>query len=392
MHLLLPLTLLIATITFATAQGEPSTKVDLQTVALQPESIVWKQDEEGWRVHRLFGLCVSKNDTVLAFNEVRLGDGSDISPHHLVLKRSTDQGRTWGENIFIERCDNGEAWANPTPIVDRQTGRIFLFYALNQSNDATQIFYRTSDDDGLTWSAPIEVTAAFDDDPLKRKFHLPGPGHGIQTSSGQFVMPVWHRFPLKDEEGQHQKAERRGYGVSLLVSRDGGKTWTNGAYLPEEHGTNESRIAELLDGTLLLNARSGLGDPEKGESTRILAKAPADGATWTSIATDSAMRPFIKCDAGLLKSQKWSQSLGRDVLIFSRPDNAKQRRNTSISVSTDGGQSWSHDIVISPGSGYSDLAEFSDGSIGLLYAQAGPTTRQSGPVCFVRFQVDFLAE
>lgn len=243
--------------------NEASTKIRIENVALQEESVVWLEKEEGWSVHRVFGLCITKKDTVLAVNEARLGNGSDTSPHHLVLKRSTDKGLTWGPNIFIERSDNGETWSNPTPIVDEKSGRIFLFYALNDQNNTTRVFYRTSDDDGVTWSPAVDVTDAFNNDPMKRPFHLPGPGHGLMTSSGRLVVPVWHRFPLKDESGKNIPADKRAYSVSLLISEDSGKTWTNGDYLPEKYAANESRVVELKDGRIRLNARSGYGNPEK---------------------------------------------------------------------------------------------------------------------------------
>lgn len=370
--------------------AEKSKKIDVSEVAVQEESTVWITEEQGWSAHRVFGLCRTNADTVLAFNEVRLGDGSDISPHHLVLKRSTDHGKIWSDNIFIEQCTNGEAWANPTPVVERTTGKIFLFYALNHENNATQVFYRTSDDDGRNWSDRVEVTNLFENDPLKRLFHLPGPGHGIQTSDGKLVLPIWHRYSLKDEAGENRPAENRGYSVSLLISEDAGATWFSGGYLPDSHGANESRVTELNDGRLLLNARSGNGDPEKSETTRILAITPPDGRTWSDTSSDTAMRPFIKCDSALITAQVLSKTHTRDVLLFSRPDHPKQRRNTTVSISTDSGASWPVDIFVNEGSGYSDMIEFSDGTIGLLYAKAGPATRHSGPVVFARFQIDSL--
>ena len=138
------------------------------------EVLVWDFKEGGYDTHHVYGFAVTKKGTVLAFSEGRGKSKDDNGPKDQMLKRSTDGGRTWGNDIFIERKDgaywnaNGhpgvkENWTNCAPVVDKITGKIFYFYALNDFDRrnlqrVTKVFYKVSADDGLTWSDRIEIT------------------------------------------------------------------------------------------------------------------------------------------------------------------------------------------------------------------------------------------
>jgi sialidase-1 len=216
----------------------------LSTQAFFHESVVWQRDESGLAPHHVYGLAVTKKGTVLAFSEGRIRPG-DEDPHHIVLKRSTDAGASWSENIFIERSDGSywqdhgqpgklECWTNTAPVVDMHTGRVFFFYALNEGTKDqhwTRVFYRYSDDDGKTWlpslehGRRIEITQLLDPNAFGWTFHMPGPGHGIQlvrqsqaqgAHNGRLLLQVWNRKAVT--------APDRHYGVAVIFSDDHGKT------------------------------------------------------------------------------------------------------------------------------------------------------------------------
>lgn len=210
---------------------------------------VFDPDSTGYR-YRIPGLAVTNAGTILAFAEERLQPG-DADPHNIVLRRSTDQGQSWGPLQVIEASTNNESWTNPVPVVDRDTGDIFLFYAKNSGNNSSQVFFRKSSDDGLTWSAPTEITSLFAGDPESRPFHLPGPGHGIQLENGRLLVQVWHRH------GISLPVEQREYGVSVIYSDDHGATRQAGGYVPVDanYPINESRIVELANGDVIVNGR-----------------------------------------------------------------------------------------------------------------------------------------
>lgn len=84
----------------------------------------------------------------------------------VMLRRSTDGGTTWQAQQVVRKDAAPQGYGDPSLLVDRTNGRIFLFYAagVNQGffgsatgNDESdpnvlQADYSYSDDDGLTWT------------------------------------------------------------------------------------------------------------------------------------------------------------------------------------------------------------------------------------------------
>jgi Neuraminidase (sialidase) len=202
---------------------------------------IWHQGANDIFAYFVYGLTVSQKGTVLAFSEARIHDGKDDGAHHIVMWRSTD-GRS---SILVESKD-GECWANPTVVEDRETNELFLFYALNENNVSSRLFYKSTKDDGASWSQPIELSHLFGNE---WTFHLPGPGHGIQTRNKRLIIPVWHRNTIA------LQAKERNYGVNCMYSDDHGKTWKVGGNTPVGE-LNESQIVELKNGDLLLIGRT----------------------------------------------------------------------------------------------------------------------------------------
>ena len=259
------------------------------------ETTVWRDRENEMAVHFVYGLTATRSGAILAFAEARIGSGDDETPHHLVMKRSADLGASWSDSVIVEPSDGNywkaqgqpdrrECWANPAALADRSTGRIFIFYVLNEGAYAgknmqryTRNFYRYSDDDGKTWSARVDVTDllnakaegtpnrdasgawirdinGFACDHLGRAFHMPGPGHGVQLKEGRLLMPFWNRTAIGAPGGLIPR-EQRAYGLRLLYSDDGGNRWKAGPAFGEEVGPTECRLVEFDDGTVYLNAR-----------------------------------------------------------------------------------------------------------------------------------------
>jgi sialidase-1 len=384
------------------------------TFAAEPffeESDIWRHNKEGDGNYQVFGLVQSTKGTLLAFAEGRVGGGRDADPHHLVMKRSTDGGRTWLERQYIEKSDgsfwekNGqpgkrEAWAQSAPVVDEKTGRIFFFYALNEGSkdqNFTRAFYRYSDDDGLTWQPTakdghrIEVTQLFADNPHGWTFHMPGPGHGIQLrqqqgkhadKNGRLIVPVWHRRAVT--------ANPRLYGVSLLASDDHGKSWRHTGDAGIGHGMNESRLVELADGRLLLNARGGAGErdgqPFDTGANRVYAWSEDAGETFgTPVVRTEFVFHGNGVDSSLVRYPDAAEP-GKNLLLFSRPAAPNKRGRMTVSLSEDEGRTWPHHKLINPGaSGYSDLIVLPDRTIGLLH-------NQGARVAFSRFNLEWLKQ
>ncbi len=124
----------------------------------------------------------------MAFTEARIGTSSDWADMDLLLRRSTDNGKTWQPMQVIAPRKKGEPTNNPTPIVG-EDGTIHLLFA----RDYARAYYTRSTDDGLTWTEPIDITGVFDGFKSEYNWNVvaPGPGHGIQLKNGRLLAPVW---------------------------------------------------------------------------------------------------------------------------------------------------------------------------------------------------------
>lgn len=69
--------------------------------------------------------------TLLAFAEGRVLDCGDAGDIDLVVKRSTDGGRTWSP-LQVVNEGGGDTHGNPAPVVDRATGRVLLVETYNE--------------------------------------------------------------------------------------------------------------------------------------------------------------------------------------------------------------------------------------------------------------------
>ncbi len=332
------------------------------TAQVFAESVLWPPGiDSAFHVkeHFVYGLIEAGNGDVLAFAEGRIGTGDD-GPHHIVLKRSRDKGKHWLPSQVIVASNNGESFANPTPVRERKTGKLFLFYARNFNNDSSRVYTINSSDQGITWSAPVELTHLFQKDPYRRPFHLPGPGHGITLENGRMLVQVWHRFAVK------KNIRERRYGVSVLYSDDQGSSWKSGGYLPgvDSFSANESRLVALGGSQLLLDAR--LSEP--GAFVNRAQSLSRDGGITWSWPIKSSIERFTAVDAGLTAFKH----KGHLYLLCSRPL-GPGRNDLAVSYTADQAKSWSAPVLLFKGpANYSDIIVLKDGSFLVLYGRGKP--------------------
>ena len=176
-------------------------------------NIVFQKGENGFDTYRIPALVQAADGTIIAFAEARKNSRSDTGNIDLVAKRSTDGGKTWGEIITIWD-DNDNVCGNPAPILVKETGRIVLVTTWNlgtdhekdiharTSTDTRRVFSMYSDDNGLTWSTPVEITSSTK--LPEWTWYATGPCHGIQTKTGRLVVPCNHGvFADQKAQGTH---------------------------------------------------------------------------------------------------------------------------------------------------------------------------------------------
>jgi len=355
---------------------------------------LFQAGQDGYAIYRIPGIVCTAQGALLAYCEARKSSRGDWGTIDILLRRSTDGGKTWSERRKIadvpgpktknpvalaqQLADAGEVtYNNPVAIVDRlaSTGGKSVVHFLFCLEYA-RCFYMRSDDDGQSFGKPVEVTSAFDKfrPEYSWKVLATGPAHGIQLRTGRLIVPVW----LSLGTGGHA---HRPSVTSTIYSDDHGQTWQRGDIAVPDTAEwiypNETVAAELADGRVMLNVRS------ESKAHRRLITTSTDGATgWSTPAFDDALLEPI-CMASLVRVSTAAGG-GRNRLLFANPDNltradgkeeagkSRDRKNLTLKLSYDEGRTWSVSRVLEPGrSAYSDLAAGADGGLYCLYESAG---------------------
>ena len=270
------------------------------------QSDVFTSGTDNYHTFRIPALIVTLKGTLLAFCEGRRFSREDLGNNDLLLRRSTDGGRTWSklELVHEEGGDERQVTiANPTVVLDEETSAIWLVMQRNGAD----VLVTSSRDDGMTWDKPVDITS--DVKNTEWGFYAVGPGVGIQikhgTHKGRLVIPAYHR-ETKDKSGPSTS--------HVFFSDDHGKTWELGGNV--ELHTNECQVVEtIVDGRsqLLLNirnhwARSG-GRPDLA-GVRIVARSSDGGHTWSKTSFDKTLvEP--QCQASILR-YSWPRSLSEN--------------------------------------------------------------------------------
>jgi len=314
---------------------------------------LYTSGQEGYHTFRIPALAVTTHGTLLAFAEGRKHGRGDAGEIDLVLKRSVDNGVTWQplQNIVTE---TGMTCGNPCPVVDRDTGVIWLPFCKNladgDENLITQgkaprtVWITHSRDDGATWSVPEEITASVKESSWT--WYATGPTHGIQLRTGRLVIPCDHMV------GQYFDRKRDPYHSHVIYSDDHGASWQIGGTV--DIGTNECTVVETVDGAIYINCRNYVG-----EKRRAVAWSHDQGASFTGFRWEESLVEPI-CQASLVRYDP-------QYVLFANPASTAREKLT-VRLSADECQSWPVAKVLHAGpAAYSDLAVAPDLTICCLY-------------------------
>ncbi|NOR66126.1 MAG: hypothetical protein GQ528_02065 [Woeseiaceae bacterium] len=336
--------------------------------------------------YREQNIVITNSDAVVVVCQGRnKSRWSDRSGQDLVVKASTDSGNTWSEARLVSTHGRKSICPNAA-VYDSETNRIHVLYNLftwgytNVPKDVRgemgdlhcRQFAVTSDDEGQSWSKPREISGMVD---TNGAVMVVGSGEGIQLQHGP------HSGRLIVAGGDFYKGKK----VLCYYSDDHGNIWKRSEVVPWEGKmawASESKVAELPNGTLVLNSRTFVQDGSK-RRLRTRAFSSDGGMTWTKLENDPALKT-VSCNGSLISVRHPN---GRDgvILLCSVPVGPGRTHGT-VYVSFDGGKTWPRTKLIVPTEfAYSSLMQLPDGKIGLFFEGAGYKTIE-----LARFTLDWL--
>ncbi len=346
--------------------------------------------QDGVDTYRIPGLVTTNSGTLIAVYDNRYNNSKDLQEDiDIGMSRSSDGGETWEPmKVIIDMGEYGglpeqlNGAGDPCVLYDRVNGTLWVA-ALWMSGSAPdkmlwwasqpgmtpqetgQFILVKSTDDGITWSEPVNITGQIKNPSWQ--LLLQGPGRGITMSDGTLVFPAQFKADIgvKALDGGQYTCHS-----TIVYSRDGGETWSIGT--GAKSNTTESQVAELSDGSLMLNMRDDRNRTDKSETNGRAVAITADlGETWTVHSSSNSLLPEPNCMASLIAAEVIVDGQMRRVLFFSNPDNKSERTNMTIKASLDEGATWPEEyqmeLFAPAGYGYSCLTMVDDSHVGILY-------------------------
>lgn len=323
---------------------------------------------EGVECYRIPAMVTAPNGDVIAAIDERVPNCGDLKwskDINIIIRRSSDNGKTWSDIETVVDFPYGQSASDPSMIVDEVTNEIFLFYNfmdLDKEKDVYYLHVVKSGDNGKTWSQPEDITSQIAKPEWHDDFKFITSGRGIQTRSGKLLHTM-----VNLNSGLH-----------VFGSDDHGKTW----YFIDRpiQPADESKIIELVDGTLMINARVN------GAGMRYVHTSTDEGKTWTTREAPELIDPG--CNASIIRYTSKEDGYDKDRLLFSNAKSEKGRVNMTVRISYDEGKTWSEGKTIYEGSSaYSDMTILDNGDIGLFFEQ---DEHSKNP--FVNFSLAWLTD
>jgi sialidase-1 len=344
----------------------------------RPVVIIHRQGEHDCHTFRIPAIARTNSGTLLAVYDMRYNSRRDLQGHmDIGLSRSTDGGQSWEPprpimdmGSFGGLAEDQNGCSDPNILVDTETGQIFVSAVWTHGKPGThqwkgrgsepgleisrssQFMVVRSQDDGKTWSEPENWTRQL----KNSEWYLfaPAPGNGITMTDGTLAMPT-------------QGRDKNGLSFSnFMYSKDRGQTWVLSTAARDD--TSECAIAQLSDGSLMINIRDNRNRGDKSATNGRAVGVTSDlGRTWTVHSSDHHALPEPVCMASLIAHPLPD---GRRVLFFSNPNSKTRREQMTLRMSLDDGKSWPAEkqiLLDEKGGAYSSLVMVDDRTLGILY-------------------------
>jgi hypothetical protein len=346
-----------------------------RTVLLE-NTLLFTPGDAGSSNYRIPAIVTADDGSLVTATDKRWNGPGDLSAKiDPVIRRSTDNGKTWSAPIVIANFGASTGAGDPALVLDKTNGDLLCFLAANMgffpstNSNPIKLLVVRSTDNGVTWGTPVDITSQIYGPNPGWKGIFVASGQALQLRNGTIVAGIAVRENVSGIEHINNY---------MISSTDHGITWTASTGRAELDG-DESKIVELNNGNLMMSIRNS--------GTRRFNISTNQGLTWGTAYNQAAITD-PNCNGDFIRYTSVLDGYDKNRLLHSIPF-ASSRQNVSVLLSIDEGATWPVKKTIFPGaSAYSSLTILPDGSIGIYYENG-----EYGDVYamyFVRFSLNWL--
>ena len=397
-----------------TSVGDPA---DRGAMVFNTRSYPFLPWDNGSRVYRIPAMVVADDGSIVVACDKRYDSYRDIGGGHvidIVVRRSTDGGKTWSEPVVVAKGDNSNdatcGYGDPSLIKGNDgkiycifgAGNIGYFYGLNR------ICVSVSEDNGVTWSSSASNPPADLVSTGKLTDHASSygsntcyglydyfvtSGRGLCTSEG-YLMGLLPAQPYTNEGKTEKTSNSHDY---IFYSTDKGATW----HFSEDAifvGGDEAKVIQANDGSLLASVRQG---SNRGFNTATYTYNEADG---TLTFTMGSQWNNAQLNAGgyannqdIFYYQRETDEGKTDIIFHSMTTG--QHANLKLYYSIDKGRNWTEFLTVqTKGTRYVTMEKSPAGSLYLLFedqslnSAGGYTDYNHYPINFLEITRDQLVQ
>ena len=398
-----------------TSVGDPA---DRGAMVFNAQSYPFLPRDNGSRVYRIPAMAVADDGSIVVAADKRYESHTDIGAGHvidIVVRRSTDGGKTWSEPITIAKgvgtADNSRCGYGDPSLVKGKDGKLYCLFAagnLGYFYGQKHICMSTSSDNGVTWSSsesnpPTDIFATGAIQNATGVGAAGGyglydyfvtSGKGLYTSDGILMYLIPAQTLTADNytkaDGTYWSAASDDY---LFYSTDDGATWYF-SETPMIIGGDEAKVIEMNDGSLFGSIRKG--GPRRFNTATYTRNS--DGTLSFSYGTqwdNNQLHQSSQNNQDILYYQRETTEGKTDVIIHSITTG--NHVNFKLYYSTDQGINWTEFLnVQTKGTRYVTMDKSADGSLYLFFedqslnSAGGYTDYNHYPLNFIEITRDQL--